>query len=61
MFKGDVDMYHLKCVACVAEFKPTELASARAHENFKPGHRIVVHHDIEGGIGPLFTFSRIKG
>jgi len=55
MFKRPLDEYVLKCSDCPRTYTPAELASARAHQNFK-GHKIVVHHVQEGGIGPLNTF-----
>ncbi len=56
MFKGPLDNWSLNCSECTATYHPTELAAARAHQNFKPGHTIVVSHAIEGGIAPLNMF-----
>ena len=60
MFKGNLDDYTLRCADCGMEYKPVQLAAARAHQNFK-GHTLVVYHVLEGGIGPLFTFMKIRG
>ena len=61
MFRGGIEHYELRCSTCGRVFDPSELGSARAHQNFKPGHRIVVYHNHDGGLGPLDNFTRIKG
>ena len=61
MFRGGLDNYELRCVTCERTYEVTDIAAARAHQNFKAGHRIVVYHNLDGCLGPLSNFTRIRG
>ena len=61
MFKDRLENYELRCNGCIRKYRPTSLAAAHAHQNFNPGHRIIVFHVYEEGIGPLDTFTKKAG
>ena len=51
-FKGAQENWSLPCADCSAVYTIDQMASARAHENFK-GHQVMVKHNFEGIIAPL--------
>ena len=54
-FRGDPEKWTLPCKDCAAVYTLDQIASARAHENFKH-HTVMVRHLMEGVIGPLRTW-----